>query len=91
MAQGKFRALEVPKAGGALENAHGEKQHQQAVADPHHGGVYAGDHRPDVSAFEVLRGLCQQRPYLGQFAVPVCQRVFQNIYDPVVTNYDSPP
>ena len=32
MPQYKFRALEVPKAGGGLENAHGEEQHQQAIA-----------------------------------------------------------
>ena len=86
MAQGKFRALEVPEAGGALEHAHGEEQHQQAIADPHHGVVDAGDHRPDVPAFEALRGLRQQGPYLGQFAVPVRQRVFQDIDDPVVAN-----
>ena len=63
VAQGKFRALEVPEAGGALEHAHGEEQHQQAIADPHHGVVDAGDHRPDVPAFEALRGLRQQGPY----------------------------
>ena len=86
MPQGKLRALEVPKAGGALEDAHGEKQNQKAVADAHHGGVDAGDGCPNVAALEALRRLRQQDPYLGQFAVPVRQGAFQDAYDPVVAN-----
>ena len=51
----------------------------------------AYDHSPDIAALEILRGLGQQRPYLRQFAVPVGQSGFQNIYDPVITNEKSPP
>ena len=86
MPQGKFRALEVPKAGGALENAHGEEQNQEAVANAYHGGVDAGDSGPNIAALEALRRLRQQGPYLGQLAVPVRQGAFQDAYDPVVTN-----
>ena len=91
MSQGKFRALEVPKAGGALEDTHREEQDQQAIAHPYQGVVDAYDDSPDVAALEILRGLGQQRPYLRQFPVPVGQGSFQNIYDPVVANEKSPP
>ncbi len=86
MPQGKLRALEVPKAGGALEDAHGEEQDQEAVADAHHGGVDAGDGGPNIAALEALRRLRQQGPYLGQLTVPVRQGAFQDAYDPVVAN-----
>ena len=59
MPQSKLRALEIPKAGGALENAHGEEQNQEAVANAYHGGVYAGDSGPNIAAFEALRRLRQ--------------------------------
>ena len=91
MAQGKLRALKVPEAGGALKDAHGEEQDQKAVANTYHGGVDAGDGGPNITALEALRRLRQQGPYLGQFAVPVCQGALQDAYDPVVTHNDSPP
>ena len=86
MPKGKFRALEVPKAGGALENTHGEEQNQEAVANAHHGGMDAGDCRPNIAALEILWCLRQQGPYLGQFAVPVRQGALQDAYNPVVAN-----
>lgn len=86
MPQSKLRALEIPKAGGALENAHGEEQDQEAVANTYHGGVDAGDGGPNVAALKALRRLRQQGPYLRQLAVPVRQGAFQDAYDPVVAN-----
>ena len=86
MPQSKLRALEVPKAGGALEDTHGEEQNQEAVPNAHHGGVDAGDGGPNIAALEVLRRLCQQGPYLGEFAVPVRQGALQDAYDPVIAN-----
>ena len=91
MAQGELRALEVPEAGGALEDTDGEEEHQESIADAHQGIVDAGDDAPDVPALEGVWGLGQQGPYLGQLAVPAGQSVFQEPNDPVVTDRASPP
>lgn len=85
VAQHIFRPLEVTKAGGALKNCHSEKQHQKTVADPYQGIVDIEDQPPYGAAFERLRGLGQQRPYLGQLTVPAGQGAFQVADDPVVT------
>ena len=63
MTQYIFRPLEIPEAGGALEDRHSEKQHQKPIADAYQGIVDAEDQTPYRPALECLRGLGQQRPY----------------------------
>ncbi len=67
--QGIFRPLNIPEGCGGLENAYGEKEDQQAVADALHGVVNGNYDLPHIPALKGLRGLGQQPPK----ALPACR------------------
>ena len=90
MPQGVFRPLEVPKAGAAAEDADGQKQHQQPVANALHSpvdGLYRSPYRP---ALKRLGRLGQQRPHLRQLVVPYSKGIVEIVNDPVVIHVISP-
>lgn len=89
VAQGKFRALEVPETGRGLEYAHRKEQDQQAVAHRFQPVVDADDDRPDIAAPELLRRGGNEAPYLREFVVPGVERRLQITDDPVVTQKDT--
>ena len=84
MPQGKFRALEVPEAGGGLEDAHGEEQHQQTVPNRFHGVVDGDNGDPDGAAPEALRSGGDKGPYLRHFVIPGIHGRLQISNDPVI-------
>ena len=91
MPQGKFGPLHLTERRGRLKDAHRKEQHEQSVPDTLQRGIDLDDQRPDVAALEALRRGRQQRPNLGQSAVPAIQRIFQCSYDPVIADRKSPP
>ena len=79
----RFRALQVGKARTGFDNAHREKQNQQAVPNGFQGPVDVQHDLPDPAAFKGCGILGKQRPDFRQLVVPCFQRRIQVIDNPV--------
>ena len=84
-----LRPLKVTKTGRTAENANGEEQHQQPVADGLHPAVDIYDGLPDGAALEGLRRFRQQRPHLRHFVIPCRKCVGQVFRDPIIVHVST--
>ena len=57
MPQGKFRTLQLPKAGCRAKHTHCKKQHQQAVSETYQCVMDADDNCPNLAAAKGFRRL----------------------------------
>ena len=79
-----LRSAEVLKICRAAENADGEEQDKQPIADGLQCGVDILAQLPYCTAFEMLRRFAHQRPYLCESGVPCGKCTLQIFHDPVV-------
>ena len=84
MPQGKLWTLQITKAGGRAEHAHGKEQHQQTVAKGFQAVVDADDGIPDLPAPECLRRGGDKAPDLRQLFIPCIEGRLQRANDPVI-------
>lgn len=86
---GSFRTFQLRQAAARFDDARGEKQHQQPVADSLEGAVDAEHHAPDPAALEGGGILREKLPELCQPAVPGVQSGIEVVDNPVRRRFTS--